>query len=362
MFALLDELDEAIEKVLASEHAIDPARLRRLADRLEYAWVRAVGEHDRSGAWLDDGAVSSASWVREHCRVPHGVARATVDLARTLQSLPETSEAFGAGDISRRHAEAIANACTPERRDAIVEFESALVDAARVASPRELRGIVQRVTDAIDGDGGAATANELHERRRLHVSPTLDGMVAIDGLLDPASGEVVLSALDAVMNEDRDPGDVRSKPQRRADALVQLCAGERPVTNVSVVVDLETLERRGGVEAAMRARAEAAHVGALSAETLRRLSCDAGVTRVITRGRSEPLDVGRSTRTISPALRRALVVRDGGCRFPGCDRPPGWCDAHHRVHWADGGETRLENLELLCRRHHRAVHEGGADP
>ena len=244
----------------------------------------------------------------------------------------------------------------------MVEFESALVDAARIASPRELRGIVQRVTDAVDGDAGAARANEQHERRRLHASPTLDGMVAIDGLLDPASGEVVLSALDAVMNDDRDPGDVRSKPQRRADALVQLCVGERPVTNVSVVVDLETLERRGGVEAAMRARAEAAHVGVLSAETLRRLSCDAGITRVITRGRSEPLDVGRSTRTISPGLRRALVVRDGGCRFPGCDRPHGWCDAHHLVHWADGGETRLDNVELLCRRHHRTVHEGGADP
>jgi hypothetical protein len=316
----------------------------------------------RSGAWLDDGAVSTAAWVREHCRVAHGVARATVDLARTLESLPETSEAFAAGDISRRHAEAIANACTSERRDVMVEIESALVDAARVASPRELRGLVQRVTDAIDGDGGVATANELHERRRLHVSPTLHGMVAIDGLLDPESGELVLAALDAVMSADRDPGDIRTKPQRRADALVQLCAGERPATNVSVILDLETLERRGGVEAAMQARGEAEHVGALSAETLRRLTCDAGVARVITQGHSEPLDVGRSTRTISPAMRRALVVRDGGCRFPGCDRPPGWCDAHHKVHWADGGETRLDNLVLLCRRHHRAVHEGGSDP
>ena len=196
MFVVLEELADAHRQgARESKDAIDPAHLRRLADRLEFAWVRAVGEHDRSGAWLDDGAVSSASWVREHCRVPHGVARATVDLARTLQSLPETSEAFATGDISRRHAETIANACTPERRDAMVEVESALVDAASAStSPRELRGIVQRVTDAIDGDGGAATANEQHERRRLHVSPTLDGMVAIDGLLDPESGEVVLCA------------------------------------------------------------------------------------------------------------------------------------------------------------------------
>jgi hypothetical protein len=71
------------------------------------------------------------------------------------------------------------------------------------------------------------------------------------------------------------------------------------------------------------------------------------------------LDVGRRTRTVPPAIRTALVVRDRGCAFPGCDRPPSWTDAHHLEHWADGGPTALDNLVLLCRRHHRAVHEGG---
>jgi hypothetical protein len=90
----------------------------------------------------------------------------------------------------------------------------------------------------------------------------------------------------------------------------------------------------------------------------RRLACDAKVSRVITEGASRPLDVGRSTKVVPPALRRALTVRDRGCRFPGCGRPPSWCDAHHVVHWADGGDTALDNLVLLCRPHHRAIHRG----
>jgi hypothetical protein len=98
--------------------------------------------------------------------------------------------------------------------------------------------------------------------------------------------------------------------------------------------------------------------GAVVAETVRRLACDATASRVTVGPSGEPLDVGRAVRTIPPAMRRALVVRDGGCRFPGCDRPPEWTDGHHLRHWADGGETKLDNLVLLCRRHHRVVHEG----
>jgi hypothetical protein len=134
-----------------------------------------------------------------------------------------------------------------------------------------------------------------------------------------------------------------------------------PQPRVTVGVDLEALERRAGPTLVRRVRADGAELGRLSAETLRRIACDAGVTRVVTDGESAPLDVGRTTRVVPPALWRALVVRDGGCVDPGCDRPPGWCDAHHRVHWVDGGATSLDNLELRCRRHHRAVHESARE-
>jgi hypothetical protein len=117
-------------------------------------------------------------------------------------------------------------------------------------------------------------------------------------------------------------------------------------------MDIAALEARAGG----RARLEDA--GTISAETARRLACDATVTRVVTAARSVPLEVGRATKVVSPALRRALAIRDGGCAFPGCERPPGWCDAHHVRHWADGGETGLSNLVLLCRPHHRVIHRG----
>ena len=118
-----------------------------------------------------------------------------------------------------------------------------------------------------------------------------------------------------------------------------------------MTVDLEALEGRVG------RRAELDDAGVVTPETARRLACDAALSRVITRERTEPLEVGRRTPVVPAALRRAIVIRDRHCRFPGCDRPQSWCDAHHVVHWADGGETSLANLVLLCRRHHRLVHE-----
>jgi hypothetical protein len=129
--------------------------------------------------------------------------------------------------------------------------------------------------------------------------------------------------------------------------------GERP--HISITVDLATLEGRLPTPGS---GAELEDAGPISSEAARRMACDASVSRVITRGSSEPLDVGRRTQVVPAGIRRAVVVRDRGCRFPGCDRPRGWSDAHHVVHWAHGGDTALSNLVLLCRRHHRLVHHG----
>jgi hypothetical protein len=120
---------------------------------------------------------------------------------------------------------------------------------------------------------------------------------------------------------------------------------------VVVTVDLRSLQGKLG------RRSELEDTGPITPETARRLACDAGVCRVLMRGSSEPLDVGRTTPLVPSGMRRALVLRDGGCRFPGCGRPQAWSDGHHVTHWADGGPTTLGNLVLLCRPHHRAVHE-----
>jgi len=166
--------------------------------------------------------------------------------------------------------------------------------------------------------------------------------------------------------------DERTGPQRPADALGEVCrsyldrtdrpsvGAERP--HVTVTVDLQVLR---GPDSGFQgsSRAEFDHGGPIHPEAARRLACDASVTRVITgvlaSGRSEPLDVGRRTPVVPAALRRAVVARDRSCRFPGCDRPPGWCHCHHVTHWARGGRTPLANMVLLCRHHHTRVHEGG---
>jgi hypothetical protein len=188
-------------------------------------------------------------------------------------------------------------------------------------------------------------------------------MFVIDGLLDAEGGAALRTALNA-LEEKWDVGDERTGSQRRADALVELArqrldagtlpdvAGQKP--HLSITAHASTLMKEKGASAGELEWSEP-----ITADAVRRVACDCAWTRILLGPNSEPIDVGRCTRSIPPALRRALVVRDKHCRFPGCDRPPDWCDGHHLIHWIDGGETSLENTCLLCRRHHRFVQELG---
>ncbi len=182
--------------------------------------------------------------------------------------------------------------------------------------------------------------------------------MAVQGLLDPDGGELLLNTLTALLPP-AVAHDPRSPAHRRADALLDLCrlaanhtpqaGGEKP--HVTVTVSWETL--RGAGTATLGSGVP------VTAETARRLACDATVIPAVLGSAGEPLDLGRAARLVSTAQRRALVLRDQGCRFPGCDRPPQWTDAHHLVPWANGGPTNLDNLVSPCRWHHTAVHEGG---
>jgi Domain of unknown function (DUF222)/HNH endonuclease len=211
---------------------------------------------------------------------------------------------------------------------------------------------------------GRQDAFAVHERRIVHASKTLFGTLRIDGELDLDGGETFLAALEAMDSPDVDDG--RTRGQRNADNLVQMAAawlaGEQrdapALPRASLVLGLDDL-----VDGARRrpqdARLELEHLGPIARDSALRLTCDATVQRIVMAGASEVLDLGRSTRVVSPAQRRSLMVRDRGCVFPGCDRPPGWCDAHHVRHWVKGGPTDLSNLVLLCRHHHVLCHEGG---
>src|SRR5439155_6956596 len=200
------------------------------------------------------------------------------------------------------------------------EFESCedmLVDAARTLLLGELRAVVAYWRQAADPRSGEDREERLHQLRRLYVSPTLDGMVRVDGDLDPETGQTLITALRSVEDADarsEHRNDRRTSPQRRADALSEICrgwldnidrpevAGERP--HVTVTVDLEALEGRLGC------RREFDDAGPISPDTARQWACDASIARIITRGKSEPLDVGRRTSVVTAPLRRAVVARD----------------------------------------------------
>jgi hypothetical protein len=255
--------------------------------------------------------------------------------------------------------------------------------------------VLGHLRQVADPDRADRDAERRHGRRGLWLTPTLDGMVAIDGLLEPEAGQTVLAALEPLARP-TDASDPRSPSQRTADALTELArrnleTGRLPQTGgvrpqLSVVVDLDSLLGHPG-----SLGGELGGAGPIDPQACRRLACDSAVSRVIVNrpptshddpgatdnlaGRlraatarlprvlggtpSQPLDVGRSSRVIQPGQRRALAVRDGGCVFPDCTRPLAWCEGHHLWHWLDGGPTDLPNLALLCRAHHRAVHEGG---
>jgi hypothetical protein len=339
----------------------DFEELQRQSDRLECERLRRLAEIHRRRLHERDGHVSAASWLAHRFGVAYGQAADQVRTARALEEMPVTRRAFAAGDVSSSAVRVLASA-QEANGSAFARAESMLLGSARTLPIGDHQRVVAYWREAADRRGPGSSDEGLFDRRRLHVSRTIFGMVRVDGDLDPETGQTFVTALRALVDGDiRGAGeDVRTPGQRRADALGELArrflddsdrpevAGERP--HLVVTMDVASLSRgAGGAEL---------EDGRVDAATALRLACDAGITRVITRGRSEPLDVGRRTPVVPAAIRRAVVVRDRYCRFPGCGRPQSWCDAHHVVHWAHGGPTALSNLVLLCRRHHRLVHRG----
>jgi hypothetical protein len=246
--------------------------------------------------------------------------------------------------------------------DLFARDEALLVSQARSLSSRVFPLALAHWRRLADPDGALADAAKAFERRRLCVSSTWAGTVRVDGDLDPESGEVVIKAIGSLAEPwALDRQDTRSPQQRRADALVEICrrhldSGAFPVQggvkpHLTMTVSLQDLQGNGLVDL---------ETGAITAEAARRLACDCTIRRILLGSDDEPLEAGRAARTVPTALRRALDQRDRGCTHPGCDMPARWCEAHHIIHWAHGGKTDLDNLRLLCRRHHGWAHDDNA--
>jgi hypothetical protein len=202
----------------------------------------------------------------------------------------------------------------------------------------------------VDATAYCKEQSEQEVNHHLELSMAESGHLLINGVLDPVGGAAVRNALEPLAQKSGAHDD-RRLPQRYADALVELASGGKPA-NIQVTATIETLKGLAGA-----AGAEMEFSLPISSTSLQRMACDCSVTRVLLNQDSLTIDVGRSRRVISGAMRKALKVRDGHCRWPGCERPASWCNGHHLLHWIHGGTTDLDNLVLLCRRHHRMVHE-----
>ena len=323
--------------------------LRHQIDELELEFSRLAAEFDTTTWWDYDGFNTAADWIRFNCHMnSHAVWNAFAVGANEPQ-MPATVQAMRAREIGFAHVATMARTAS-EVGGAFDEEE--LLPLARQNSPGKFFHKCIHYRHAVDADAYNREQEALGEKRGLRLQTAQDGCLIIRGLLDPSGGAIVRKALEPLALRSGAHDD-RSKKQRLADALVDLAAGGRPA-EVQVTASIETLKRLAGAPAA-----EMELSLPISAQAVQRMACDCSVTRVVLDQDSLVVDVGRSKRMISPALKKALTVRDGHCRWPGCERPASWCDGHHLVHWAEGGETNLDNLVLLCRRHHRMVHEGG---
>ena len=329
--------------------------------------LELIREFDVRGGWAN-GFRSCAHWLAWRVRLNLGAAREHVRVARALGSLHRLADALARGELSYSTVRALTRVATPET-------EEQLLAVGKAGTACHVERIV-RGWRRVDRIAEAREAAHRHKTRGVHMYEDEDGMVVIRGRLTPEAGAVLRQALDAARetlyqrargtdpaeSPEDVPAGTPSMAQQQADALALLAEtalhhgidpgapGDR--YQVVVHVDAEVL---ADPEAPGQSVLEGGtHV---SAETSRRLACDA--SRVVMRHGPDGriVEVDARTRTIPPAIRRALHHRDHGCRFPGCDLPFG--QGHHIRHWAQGGPTTLSNLAMLCRRHHRAVHEEG---
>src|SRR5262245_54540409 len=319
--------------------------------------IQAVGAWDRDKCWALDDALSPVSWIVHRAPMTDSEAMVLVRTARHVAQHEATGKALDSGDISSAHVTMIARAV--RHRDSLYpEHEDTILDAARQASPTAFRDVMRYWASCADDLLNRGPSRNQLDGNYLDLTRTFGGVGHLEGRLDPLSLATLKKVLDEM--EPADPKDAairRDVSHRRADALMRLVTGDNPPpVNIDGIVDIDTAAGRMPADLT-KAICELDGVGTISPALMSFLLCDCAVGRVLMRGKSEVLDLGRRTRLITPALRRALRLRDRTCVEPGCTLPANYCDGHHIIHWTQHGPTNLPNLQLRCRRHHLRQHQ-----
>lgn len=316
------DLDTLADRIAATSASLDAATHRLLTD------LRCF---DERGGWEAQGMTSCAVWLCWRCGLDAGAAREKVRVARALGALPLIDDELRRGRLSYAKVRAMTRVATPEN-------EARLLDLARGATGAQLEKMCRMLGQLLPRD----PAHD-EPRRWLRARDVAGGMVRVEAQLRPEEAARVLAACDVFA----------ASAAERADALLTMAEAtlrgdrpDRPPVEVMVHIDAATLTGAAGATG-------------VSAETARRLLCDAGIVPTLEDAQGAAPQVGRKLRVYAGALRRVLLARAGGtCQFPGCSHTR-YLHAHHVRHWIDGGETSLGNGCILCTRHHALVHEGG---
>jgi hypothetical protein len=375
----------------ANEGTASPVLTRKSLDQLEediiglsqhinaseYEFLVLLREFDLRQGWKAYHFNNCAEWLNMKCGMAPRTARDKLKVARALFDLPTISSAFQKGDLSYSKARSLCRVATPRNESELLDFAcnstAGHVERHCIGLRNAMRGLSTR------------DANRLHKQRHVTVSPNPDGSVTLMVELPKEQADLVIKALELATarnadsdqaflsdgcsggsseeelseyddNGSREPSELQ---QQQADALIEiarayLAGGESKQSatadhyQVTVHVDERALRTDPGDQSKSD----------LPIETVRRLCCDGAIVPLVQDDTGKPAGLGRKHRVVNPQLRRALLARDHGCRFPGCNHSK-WLDAHHVVHWADGGKTMPDNLVMLCSAHHRLLHEGG---
>ena len=336
----------------------------------EYEFLVLVREFDLRQGWKPYHFNNCAEWLNMKCGIAPGTAREKMRVANALFDLTATSQAFQKGELSYSKARELTRIATPSNEGKLLDYAIPATALQVENHCRELRNVQREVS--------TADANRLHRQRYLSRSQHGDGSMTISVQLPKESGDLVMKALEMALQELDSEGDTFESEQRpasiqemnndrsadsllakQADALVRMARGylaggkeknSSTADHYQVMVHVD--------EDALRNAPGESSKSDLPSETIRRLCCDSGLVVVTKDKKGNPLNVSRKHRVVQPPLKRALLARDKCCRFPGCTHEK-WLDAHHVEHWAEGGETSLDNTVLLCSKHHRLLHEGG---
>ncbi|MGZ6888248.1 MAG: DUF222 domain-containing protein [Acidimicrobiia bacterium] len=345
-------LDQDPASLSSSEKGVELIRLRRQIDRLEAVFAARVQDAHRNGVGLEDGHQSTPAWIAWQTGMPRPAVGKVLRHAELVELLPETGDAWRAGTITSTAVELIGRARVTGHDEELCAVEGEFLDRARRGDHKSLKVLTRHFAECARADGTKPAPPDGLSLTEVGTRWVLRGEFA-----NPADAQTITDALHTFTRRPA-ADDPTTLTQRRAEGFVHLC-------EIALTRGTDTDTSRPVVSYLTHARAAddtmppltlGTSTGVISPGERDRILCDATRSTVTTDPDGQPLTVGRATNVWPVRIRRAIATRDRHCRWPGCEMPDPWCDAHHHHHWEHGGETDVTNGVLLCRRHHTFLH------